>query len=375
MKKIKIFTFLLIFVICMTTISITSYASEKDYFELNYHGYQADLQLNITFEECAIDPTTNTWCDVVAYFYNDILGQVRSDYLFLAGTNESDYDYVYFYYDYDEESEWYKRRFLVLDKEYSPVSCNAKSSVTINSEDVFYLQYVIGQDLCEHEYVGIENKLDDYCYCEKCVYCGYKNFRDHDYILLDKSEPTCTAKGYETYQCDLVGCGHTITRELPQIAHSFNNGEVIIEPTCTVGGMREYTCEICEYSYQTPIYALGHDFNSFGNCRRAGCSHNYFGIAPDFSWLTDWFSKGQETIDDVGTKIEEWTEDVFGGDTTTPTDDPIEEIKDLLDKSGQFIEKLISLIMGAVVGYIVVKCIPIVVAFFKGLFGINDKRK
>lgn len=372
MKKYKILTFLFILVICMTAISLTSYAAEEDHFEVRYYGYEADLRLNITFEECAIDQTLNSWSDVVAYFNNDILGQVRSDYLFLGGTNESDYDYVYFYYDYDEESEWYKRRFLVLDKDHSPVSCNTD---TINSDDVFYLDYVISQDLCEHEYASIDNKLDDYCYCEKCVYCGYKNFRDHDYILLEKIEPTCTAKGYETYQCDLVGCSHIITKELPKISHIFDNGEVIAEPTCTENGIRKYTCDVCDYSYQATINALGHDYNIFGNCRRADCSNNFFGIAPDFSWLTDWFSKGQDTIDDVGNKIEEWTEDVFGGDTTTPTDDPIEEIKDLLDRSGQFVEKLLSLIMGAVVGYIVVKCIPIVVSFFKDLLGINDKRR
>ena len=338
-----------------------------------YDQYE-DLMLRIDFEDYGIDQSDENWYGIVAMFNN---GDISSDHFAIAiDYVEGIGDIVVFWthwYDELETEEMFKFRLKTADNQY----VLSRDSV---ENGIYYAEPIYCENNA-HEYQDIYCDKDIYCSYEMCLECGKESFREHDYILQDKILSTCISKGYETYQCDLLGCGHTIIRELPQIAHSFNNGEVIIEPTCSVGGMREYTCEICDYSYQTPIYALGHDYNIFGNCRRADCSNNFFGIAPDFSWLTDWFSKDQDTIDDVGTKIEETIKDVFdgdglfGGNTTTPTDDPIEEIKDLLDKSGQFIEKLISLIMGAVVGYIVVKCIPIVVAFFKGLFGIKDKRK
>lgn len=219
---------------------------------------------------------------------------------------------------------------------------------------------------CDHEYQDVTGYEDDYCYYMECIKCGYFKVQDHDYIVRSGS-PSCVTNTIIEYECCNVGCGYILKEELAKLPHTFDEGAVIEYPTCTDVGIREYTCEVCGYTYQATIHALGHDKNIWGNCKREGCANNTSDFKLDFSWLTDWFSKAQDNI-------EEWTEDVIGGDTTTPTDDPIEEIKDLLDKSGQFIEKLISLIMGAVVGYIVVKCIPIVVAFFKGLFGINDKR-
>lgn len=324
-----------------------------------------------TFDELGIDEQLNSWSDVAATFNGEDLGE------YLFSINESDVMYLYMN-KYGDDI--YHSKYTLNYKDGSLVY----SSDSIQSGDIYYV--TLAEET--HNYVDMVGTDDaTYCYYERCTICGTEIYQEHDYIVRS-GEPSCEMDVIIEYECCNVGCGYIFEEELAKIPHTFNKGVVLSEPTCTEDGIREYTCEVCGYSYQTTISALGHDYNSFGNCRRADCSNNYFGFKPDFSWLTDWFSKGQGTIDEVvtnieqwaenvGTEIEQWTDDVFGGDDITSEDpeDLIEEIKDLFNRAGQLIEKLLALIMGAVVGYIVVKCIPVVVAFFKGMFGINDKHK
>ena len=70
-------------------------------------------------------------------------------------------------------------------------------------------------------------------------------------------EPTETAKGEKTFNCDR--CEETKVEEIDAIAHEHNYiGVVTTEPTCTEKGVKTYTCTCGEGTYTEEIPAAGH---------------------------------------------------------------------------------------------------------------------
>lgn len=72
---------------------------------------------------------------------------------------------------------------------------------------------------------------------------------------------TCTAKGTETGTC---ACGHTATRDIAEIAHTYKDSVVVKEATCTTSGIRRGTCTVCKASgAESVIPAKGHNYTEW----------------------------------------------------------------------------------------------------------------
>lgn len=60
---------------------------------------------------------------------------------------------------------------------------------------------------------------------------------------------TCESKGLITYTC--VICGYTLTEDIAQLEHTWNEGEVTTEPTEDAAGVKTYTCTSCGKATRT----------------------------------------------------------------------------------------------------------------------------
>ncbi len=85
-----------------------------------------------------------------------------------------------------------------------------------------------------------------------CPSCGV----NYTYIESIWTYPRCTEDGYGTVYCDY--CGYEADVVLPSTGHSYS-AETIKEADCENGGLVLYSCTRCDYSYEQPIDALGHD--------------------------------------------------------------------------------------------------------------------
>ena len=65
----------------------------------------------------------------------------------------------------------------------------------------------------------------------------------HRYDSQITMAATCDQKGMLTRTCDL--CGHSYTRAVERIAHTYDEGLVTVQPTCTHTGVVAYTCTGC----------------------------------------------------------------------------------------------------------------------------------
>ena len=81
---------------------------------------------------------------------------------------------------------------------------------------------------------------------------------DHDQVIHDKKDPTCTEVGWDTYiTCN--NCDYSTYKELPALNHDevYHEGK---EPTCEENGYYDYvTCTRCSYTTYEEIEPLGHD--------------------------------------------------------------------------------------------------------------------
>ncbi len=96
----------------------------------------------------------------------------------------------------------------------------------------------------------------------------YEECKHTELENVDGQEPTCTEVGYTAgiicSSCKEVQSG---VEEIPATGHNYNS--VVTDPTCTVAGYTTHTCSYCNDSYQdTVVQALGHDFDSNGECTR-----------------------------------------------------------------------------------------------------------
>ena len=71
--------------------------------------------------------------------------------------------------------------------------------------------------------------------------CDHENITEN--VVID---PTCYEKGEMKETCD--DCGKTWTEDIEKVAHTWNDGEVVVEATCTETGIARYTCTVegCE---------------------------------------------------------------------------------------------------------------------------------
>ncbi len=79
-------------------------------------------------------------------------------------------------------------------------------------------------------------------------------------------EATCTEDGEREHICQIPGCGHVASEEIPALGHAYV-GEETTPATCTEKGVMTYTCqnECCPEetkTYTEEIDALGHDYQA-----------------------------------------------------------------------------------------------------------------
>ncbi len=130
---------------------------------------------------------------------------------------------------------------------------------------------------------------DATCTAPKTCECGATQGSPKGHTYTDTvTAPTCTQAGFTTHTCE---CGDTYTdTPVDALGHNFENGaceacgetdpdyipphthsytSVVTNPTCTTGGYTTHTCECGETYTDHAIDALGHDFED-GVCGVCG---------------------------------------------------------------------------------------------------------
>lgn len=84
---------------------------------------------------------------------------------------------------------------------------------------------------------------------------------------------TCNTAGQKQRVCTVSACRHTITEEIPKIAHVMETKRV--EPTCTEPGLQTEECKYCSYiKTKTTLPATGHSFGAWTTTIEATCTTN-----------------------------------------------------------------------------------------------------
>ena len=82
--------------------------------------------------------------------------------------------------------------------------------------------------------------------------------------------PTCTAAGEEKRSCSK--CGHSETKAISALGHSFSNPTVTKAPTCTETGVESGKCSRCGQTTTNVIKAKGHKFGAWEDTKPATCT-------------------------------------------------------------------------------------------------------
>ena len=94
--------------------------------------------------------------------------------------------------------------------------------------------------------------------------CGYE-YKDsftnaqHDYILIECSEPTCEKDGQEIYKC--CCCGVEEKKRIPATGHKFGPWIEQERPSCTTNGYEVRECSICGKKERRTKNKTGHKFS------------------------------------------------------------------------------------------------------------------
>ena len=94
--------------------------------------------------------------------------------------------------------------------------------------------------------------------------CGYE-YKDsftnaqHDYILIECSEPTCEKDGQEIYKC--CCCGVEEKKHIPATGHKFGPWIEQERPSCTTNGYEVRECSICGKKERRTKNKTGHKFS------------------------------------------------------------------------------------------------------------------
>ena len=153
---------------------------------------------------------------------------------------------------------------------------------------------------------------------QECSVCGAKQSEntvipvkthEHNYVLTETTNPTCTQNGVETFTCTI--CQDTYTNDIVALGHD----EIVHEakaPTCTEIGWDAYvTCGRCDYTTYAEIPALGHTDGEWTvdieeTCATAGSKHQVCAVCGK--------TIATETISATGNHL--WDD---GEETQSPT--------------------------------------------------------
>lgn len=97
----------------------------------------------------------------------------------------------------------------------------------------------------------------------ECIRGDVTTLEDHDFELIDHSDPTYTSQGHDTMKCK--DCGYTVTTYTSLVCEHPENMLIVDEErsnpaTCLDKGNTHYICTQCEQMVRSDeIAALGHD--------------------------------------------------------------------------------------------------------------------
>ncbi len=180
----------------------------------------------------------------------------------------------------------------------------------------------------------------------QCSTCGliytYVSYASTDYCdweLVSEQAASCIEEGYKEYECAL--CGETKRVILDMVAHAYAESDNQ-EPTCTESGAITYTCEICEETKTEAVPALGHKYDNLADltCNRCGYNKLTGKYSSDFS-----NSDSGNWLDGIG--------DFFDN---------------AFDQVNSGFNRVIALVMGLLVVYVILKFIPPIIDVFKSIF-------
>lgn len=74
-----------------------------------------------------------------------------------------------------------------------------------------------------------------------CSACDLINICDHEYVIINEIEASCSTEGLKEEECSK--CGKKREESIPKISHTFTSN--VISPTCTTSGYTLNTCSVC----------------------------------------------------------------------------------------------------------------------------------
>lgn len=99
----------------------------------------------------------------------------------------------------------------------------------------------------------------------------------HTEITVEPVNPSCTSNGRTAgVVCEVCGAIIKGCEEISAMGHNFKTTKAT-EPTCTEKGYYSFECTRCGKTDEKYPDAMGHDFNKSETCKRCGekCTHNY----------------------------------------------------------------------------------------------------
>ena len=122
-----------------------------------------------------------------------------------------------------------------------------------------------------------------------CSICGQEQTKTikaahtwGEYVV--KTPATCSAEGKEERECsvchekqerDIAKIDHTLVEVLPADDNNVpEGGQKATEATCTEAGVKVEVCSVCHERIESPITALGHDWDEWVDINPADCTHD-----------------------------------------------------------------------------------------------------
>ena len=122
-----------------------------------------------------------------------------------------------------------------------------------------------------------------------CSICGQEQTKTikaahtwGDYVV--KTPATCSAVGKEERECsvchdkqerDIAKIDHTLVEVLPEDDNNVpEGGQKATAATCTEAGVKVEVCSVCHERIESPINALGHDWDEWVDINPADCTHD-----------------------------------------------------------------------------------------------------
>lgn len=82
---------------------------------------------------------------------------------------------------------------------------------------------------------------------------------EHNYLLVNHTDPSCTEGGENLFQCQ--NCGTMDSDYIPPLGHAWDKGVVTQEPTCVKEGVKTYTCNTCKTTKTETLAKTEHKYS------------------------------------------------------------------------------------------------------------------